>query len=150
MRPTTLFLFVDAFVARAELRWRGRQPEVVACRRQERGAGGVADRLDALLAEEPCRGTAVVFSDGATQFARLGICGMLWEAPLARLCRKSNPGTNLPKPLLAESLMVSPKGARPDRTVTAYPNVAALANGAGPPALCLNACASRAPWTRGP
>lgn len=63
MRPTTLFLFVDAFVARAELRWRGRQPEVVACRRQERGAGGVADRLDALLAEEPCRGTAVVFSD---------------------------------------------------------------------------------------
>lgn len=63
MRPTTLFLFVDAFVARAELRWRGRQPEVVACRRQERGAGGVADRLDALLAEEPCRGQAVVFSD---------------------------------------------------------------------------------------
>jgi hypothetical protein len=63
MRPTTLFLFVDAFVARAEVRWRGRQPEVVACRRQERGAGGVADRLDALLAEEPCRGTAVVFSD---------------------------------------------------------------------------------------
>lgn len=63
MRPTTLFLFVDAFVARAELRWRGRQPEVIACRRQERGSGGVADRLDALLAEEPCRGSAVVFSD---------------------------------------------------------------------------------------
>lgn len=63
MRPTTLFLFVDAFVARADLQWRGRQPNVVGCRRQERGAGGVADRLAALLAEEPCRGSAVVFSD---------------------------------------------------------------------------------------
>lgn len=63
MRPTTLFLFVDAFVARAELRWRSRRPEVVALHRYDRGAGGVADRLDGLLATEPCRGLAAVFSD---------------------------------------------------------------------------------------
>lgn len=63
MRPATLFLFVDAFVARADLRWRGRCAEVVALRRHDRGSGGVADRLDTLLAEEPCRGAAVVFSD---------------------------------------------------------------------------------------
>src|SRR6478672_13370387 len=47
---------------------------------------------------------------GATQLERLGSCGMLFEAPLARLCRKSKPGTSLPKPkLLDVSLMAAPQ-----------------------------------------
>jgi hypothetical protein len=46
---------------------------------------------------------------GATQFDRLGSWGMLLEAPLARLCRKSKPGTNLPKPKLDVSLMAAPQ-----------------------------------------
>src|SRR3990167_5577239 len=46
---------------------------------------------------------------GATQLDRLGNCGMLLEAPLARLCRKSKPGTNLPKPVLDVSLMAAPQ-----------------------------------------
>src|SRR6478672_5997253 len=52
------------------------------------------------------------FNVGATQLPRLGSCGMLWlalpAACLARFCRKSKPGTSLPKPAneeLSASLM---------------------------------------------
>ncbi len=58
---------------------------------------------------------------GATQWLRLGSCGMFcpmpWAMPpaacVARPCRKSNPGTNLPKPLADGSLIAcSSKGCR--------------------------------------
>src|SRR6218665_1650426 len=46
---------------------------------------------------------------GATQLESLGNCAMLLEAPLARLCRKSKPGTNLPKSKGGVSLMAAPR-----------------------------------------
>ena len=46
---------------------------------------------------------------GATQLLRLGIWGMLVDAPLARFCRKSKPGTNLPKPDVSGLLIGAPK-----------------------------------------
>jgi len=44
---------------------------------------------------------------GATQLESWGNCGMPPAAPLAKPCRKSKPGTNLPKPKGVESLMVA-------------------------------------------
>ena len=53
-------------------------------------------------------------SVGATQLDMLGSWGILPVAPftalLARFCRKSKPGTNLPKPKFALSLMSAPYG----------------------------------------
>ncbi len=68
----------------------------------------------------------------AEQLARLGIWGMFCEAPLARFCRKSKPGTNLPKPKLVLSLMAAPQGGCADSLLQA-----AAAGDAAP----LSACA---------
>lgn len=62
-RPSTLVVLLDAFVARAELRWRRGRCEVVQCVRQPRGSEPVVERLDRLLAEAPCRGDLVVLCD---------------------------------------------------------------------------------------
>lgn len=62
-RPSTLVVLLDAFVARAELRWRRGRCEVGQCVRQPRGSESVVERLDQLLAEAPCRGDLVVLCD---------------------------------------------------------------------------------------
>ncbi|MBL8738450.1 MAG: hypothetical protein JNL12_18615 [Planctomycetes bacterium] len=62
-RPSTLVVLLDAFVARAELRWRRGRCEVVQCVRQARGSEPVVERLDRLLAEAPGRGDLVVLCD---------------------------------------------------------------------------------------
>src|SRR6476661_6363350 len=49
-------------------------------------------------------------SVGATQFARLGICPSDCDCdalPFVRFCRKSKPGTNLPKPTFWLSFMAT-------------------------------------------
>lgn len=62
-RPSTLVVLLDAFVARAELRWRRGRCEVVQCVRQARGSEPVVERFDRLLAEAPCRGELLVLCD---------------------------------------------------------------------------------------
>lgn len=62
-RPSTLVVLLDAFVARAELRWRRGRCEVVQCFRQPRGSEPMVERFDRLLAETPCRGDLVVLCD---------------------------------------------------------------------------------------
>lgn len=62
-RPSLLVVLLDAFVARADLRWRHGRAEVVQLVREPRGSEPAAERFDRLLAEAPCRGDVLVLSD---------------------------------------------------------------------------------------
>lgn len=63
LRPSTVVVLLDAFVARADLRWRRGRCEVAQAWRLPRGTEAAGERLDQMLAVAPWRGELLVLSD---------------------------------------------------------------------------------------